>query len=245
MGGCRPRFGLILPRTLLLGLLVITLTGCDPATPEPLVFEFDFAADDQGWVAGFADLPADTTGWPSFALVWGYRPLPAALDPSRGGLYISGDNHSDDLYMFVKRQVAGLTGATTYQVHFEIDVATDAPTGCFGVGGSPGESVYIRAGATTVEPMAVVAGADYVMNIDKGNQAAGGADVLLLGNLANGTTDCTDPVYVIKSFDSAGMTFNFTTGSAGTAWLMVGTDSGFEAVTSLYYTLVRVTFTEQ
>ena len=64
-------------------------------------------------------------------------------------LFISGVNRSDDLFMFYKGQVGGLQGGTTYQVSFQVEFATIAPSGCIGVGGAPGENVYIKAGATT------------------------------------------------------------------------------------------------
>ena len=58
-----------------------------------------------------------------------------------------------------------------------IDLATNVPAGLVGIGGSPGESVFVKAGASTVEPLAEEDGSRYLrMNIDKGNQANGGED---------------------------------------------------------------------
>ena len=68
------------------------------------------------------------------------------------GLYIQGHNRSDDLFMFFKKQVGGLKTDAAYTVVLSLDLATNVPTGSFGIGGSPGESVFVKAGASTAEP---------------------------------------------------------------------------------------------
>ena len=65
----------------------------------------------------------------------------------------SGNSHSDDLLMFVKRKLTGLTPNQTYQATFDIQIATNTADDCVGVGGSPGENVYIKAGMTENEPI--------------------------------------------------------------------------------------------
>ena len=227
-----------LPTILALGLL-LGGTGCSNRDKYDLILEYDFQYNDRDWVGGFADYPVDTTG-AGYDLAWGHESLPANLGTG-GGLYVSGHNHSDDLFMYIKYRVTGLLVYVTYRVRFEVQVATDAPSGCAGIGGSPGEAVYMKAGATTVEPGAIPEEDGlYRMNIDKGNQAVGGEDALMLGHIGNSNYDCLNTVYEIKSFDSQSQTFEFTTGAAGAVWLLVGTDSGFEGRTSLYYTSVRV-----
>ena len=57
--------------------------------------------------------------------------------------------------------------------------------GCFGVGGAPGESVWIKAGATAIEPLAIRDSSYLRMNIDIGNQSGGGAHAVVLGDIAN------------------------------------------------------------
>ena len=56
------------------------------------------ATGPQGWVAGFADYPADNEA--TFFLEADYQALPAPLDSSQGALYIAGTNRSDDLWMY-------------------------------------------------------------------------------------------------------------------------------------------------
>lgn len=168
-------------------------------------------------------------------LVADRRELPASLDIPGDALYLAGVNTSDDLFMFMKRRIVQLRANRDYTVTYRIDIATDAPTGCVGVGGAPGESVYLKAGAAPIEPYAESNGGDpgfLRMNIDKGQQSQGGAHASVLGDLANGSTDCTDPVYRLKTFEGEAVTI--ASSPDGDLWLLVGTDSAFEGPTGIY-----------
>ena len=138
-------------------LTAVFVGGCrgHPNGPtDALTFAFDFRGGPQGFVAGFADYPpADAD---LYELTADYRALPPPL-ASQSALFISGVNRSDDLFMFFKRPIAGLSPGGRYIVTVSVEtaVATDTPAGCFGVGGAPGESVWIKAGATAIEPLAI------------------------------------------------------------------------------------------
>ncbi len=196
--------------------------------------EFTFQSDAEGWTAGFADLPADFE--PSiYELDSGYRPLPPGLEGN--GLYIQGHNRSDDLFMFFKRRIDGLREDADYEVFASLDLATNVASGLIGIGGSPGESVFVKAGASTVEPQAV--GEILRMNIDKGNQSKGGEAMVVVGNAAHPEVEREE--YRLKSLDNAGNPVHVTTDSNGGLWLIVGTDSGFEGLSTFYY--ARIEFT--
>jgi hypothetical protein len=219
------------------GLICVGCSTDDGGGDSELTY--DFEDGDQGWIAGFADLPADTD--PAFyELASSWEPLPSPLDGH--GMYIQGHNHSDDLFMFLKKQVEGLKPDTTYQATFAIDLATNVPEGLMGIGGSPGDSVYVKAGATTIEPE-VVEDAQGVlrMNIDKGQQSNGGEDMIVLGTIAY-TPESTDDAgeWHIKPLDSGGLPFSVTSDGDGAVWFIVGSDSGFEGLTALYYDQVTV-----
>ena len=143
------------------------------------VYDYDFGSDAEGWTVGFADLPVDFDQ-SIFELDHEHRPLPDRLQGS--GIYVQGHNRSDDLFMFLKRQVGGLRPNAAYAVSVSLNLATNVPTATFGIGGSPGESVFVKAGVSTVEPVAAEERNRYLrMNIDKGNQANGGEDMVVLG----------------------------------------------------------------
>ena len=81
------------------------------------------------------------------------------------------------------------------------------------------------------------------MNIDKGNQSVGGKDATVVGTVENSSTDCQQPVYETKMLANAGP-FTVRTDAAGRLWFLLGTDSGFEGTTSLYYRQFRAALTE-
>ena len=176
--------------SLVVGAFVAGCSGHPTEPTEALTFTYDFDLGPQGFTASFADYPpADAE---SYELTSDYRALPPPLEP-RSALFISGVNRSDDLFMFFKRPVAGLSPGTSYGVSVSVEVATDTPAGCVGVGGAPGESVWIKAGATAVEPLPVRDGSYLRMNIDIGSQSAGGAQAVVLGDIAN-ARGCEQPV---------------------------------------------------
>jgi hypothetical protein len=78
------------------------------------------------------------------------------------------------------------------------------------------------------------------LNVDKGEQASGGANAQVLGDITNGSTDCTTPSYRSITRDNRSTPFHITSDDQGQLWLLVGTDSGFEGITALYYDTIRV-----
>ncbi|MEX2529690.1 MAG: hypothetical protein WD960_02870 [Gemmatimonadota bacterium] len=255
LDGCageRTRSGRTVPVALAFLPLLGIVGACDgdPSGPDnpgaEMVFDLDFrdpATGSRGWDAGFSDYPVEEEG--SMELASGHEPLPAELDEEGHGLFIGATNRSDDVFMFWKGQVSGLEPEATYRVHFRVEFATNSPLGCAGVGGPPGESVWLKTGSTLVEPEPVpeeVGSTDWWrMNIDKGNQSQPGADVLLLGNVGIEESDCLDRSWGMKTLESQ-EPLSFSTDASGAAWLVVGTESGFESRTELYYTRVRAVF---
>ena len=225
----------------MLFLVPVLVAGCDdsttgPGDPADVDLTFDFATGAQGWAAGFADYPEG--GEAAFDLEAGPRPLPAPLDTDRSAILLSGDNHSDDLLMYVVRAVEDLTPSARYAVRLTVTLATDAPTGCVGVGGSPGESVWVKAAAVGGEPArAVDESQHWRLAAGMGNQSDPGPDGQVLGTVATANTDCANRVYATKTLSSPA-SLVAETDAAGRLWLVVGIDSGFEAKTAAY--LMRI-----
>ena len=217
--------------------------GCSghPSEPtEALTFTFDFSRGRQGFIAGFADYPPAHAA--TYELTADHRALPPPLEP-QSALFISGFNRSDDLFMFFTGPIGGLSPGARYSVAVRVEIATNTPAGCIGVGGAPGESVWIKAGATAVEPLPVRAGSYLRMNIDIGSQSAGGAQAVVLGNVAN-SRRCEQPLqWERKSFQARPVPNPIAIAPDGRAWLLFGVDSGFESRTAIYFTRASVTFT--
>ena len=214
---------------------VISVSGDDPMT-----MRVDFRQSGQGWVAGFADYPVGEDAF--YELTADYRALPDPLTASGSGLFISGSNHSDDLWMYYKGQIGGLSGDALYRVQFEVEIATPVPNGCFGVGGAPGEGVTVKAGASDSEPGRIESGGFWIMNVDKGEETNGGEDAMAIGDVANTIACGEPPQWQLKRLSGGSEMIEVTSDGRGAVWLFVGTDSGFEAITSVYYTQVTATF---
>lgn len=229
-------------RRLVPAALLAVLAGCGDSitsSVDEVVLESDFqSGSTAGWVVEFADYPAGDEE--IYDLQSGIRPLPAPLDTSRRGLFVSGSNRSDDLFMYLKRPVDGLTPGATYRVRFEVEIATREGSGCVGIGGAPGESVFLKAGATTREPTRVKESDGwYRLSVDKGNQASPGASVAVIGDLANGSDQCSGGDFRLKRLEDPANTVRAAADASGRLWLLIGTDSGYEGITSLYYTRIR------
>ena len=221
-----------------------TVGGCigDEDRDADLSLTYTFESGTEGWVAGFSDLPADADP-ELYRLESSHQQLPSGL--TGYGIYIQGSNHSDDLLMFLKTQVGGLQPNSTYRLYFSIELATNVPAGLGGVGGAPGEDVFVKAGAVAHEPQTVTDSIGWLrLNIDHGSQSNGGDDMIVIGNVAHPdlSQDSSDE-YKIKSLDNAGQVFTAVTDDTGSLWCIVGTDSGFESLTALYYSQIVISFT--
>lgn len=197
----------------------------------------DFSQSQDGWEADFSDYPA--TDSVKFNLQFSYTNLPSNLGSGKS-IMLSGTNYSNDLFMFIKKKVDGLLPNTEYTLTFEVEFASNAASGgTTSNEGSPGESVFLKAGAVAVEPSKVVNESDYILNIDKGQLLYGGQNMIVLGNIAAGINPSN---YTLLTRTNANdlVPFVATTNSAGELWLIVGTDSGFIGTTTIYYTKVSV-----
>jgi hypothetical protein len=200
-----------------------------------LFARFDLRHSCAGWQVGFADYRADQESF--YELTWACVNDGTALNR---GLFISGNNHSDDLFMFIKRPIHGLKPRTVYEVEAQVEFLSKAPTGCLGTGGDPGANVYVKFGAAPEEPTPFIDADGRVgLNVDIGHQSNRGADAVGLGNIATGFTDCHNERYEAKELETPSPVIT-RSDERGTLWVFVGTDSGFEGITSLFYTGVRV-----
>ena len=213
--------------------------------PNTKMLQINFNEGASGWQAGFADYPAGQEDF--YELSSGLEALPSALGANRKGFKLSGNNHSDDLYMFVTKKIEGLDADTRYDFRFKLTFGTNAQKNCMGVGGAPGESVWIKVGAGKTEPKAINDGADnLLMNIDKGQQSTGGSDAIVIGDFAN-ERECgnSDTNYMKKTLISETGGFSGMSDAQGNVWLLLSTDSGFEATTTIYFMELEVAATKK
>jgi len=234
------RKNLLVAVVVVVGVIIyVVVTGISSS----IRLEFDFRQGAQGWEAGFAEYSPQMQGT---VLEGEIRPLPSELGINGTGYYLQGMNHSDDLFMFLKRRLGtddGLVPGQEYRVILATVFASNAPSGAVGIGGAPGESVYLKAGASTVEPEVYIDSDTgyYVMNVDKGlGNSGSGTAASVVGDIANGLSAEEDPRYIsLERQHEHEYTVNAS--PDGELWLLVGTDSGFEGLTAIYYQSTAVT----
>ncbi len=223
----------------LLAVSLLALAGCNSDRQEDVETSIgvktDFSQGAEGWIAGLSDLPPGSEE--DFDFEAEVKALPS--DPSKFGFYLASHNRSDDVFMFLKKKLEGLRPDTDYAVSLEVTFLSNAGVGCMGIGGSPGESVYIKVGGSDIEPIQ----ADYYLNLDIGSQSESGNDAIVIGNAATEGAECgNESLFAEKTLTTPSESrFVFTSSDEGEGWLFIGSDSGFEGLSQFYYT--QMTFT--
>jgi hypothetical protein len=211
--------------------------------PKNVELTYSSQNDFQSWEGDFADYSVVDVG--IYELEYEFSTLPEPLNTNKVALKQSGNNHSDDLFMFIRKQINELEPNTNYTISFELEFASNVADNMVGVGGSPGEDVTIKVGATNIKPEKIVDTYNdalaYIMNIDKGNQSIGGSDMVVIGDFSN-DTDLNE--YKLKTIVT-NETLTVSTNNQGELWVIIGTDSGYEATTTIYYNLIKVTLEKQ
>lgn len=215
-----------------------TATGRRRAAAPALQFTTSFSTGASGWQSGFSDYSISTA---NLELESGIEPLPPELGSTETAFRISGHNRSDDLFMFLKKKIGGLQPAAIYQVSFRIVFASNAGSNCAGIGGAPGEAVALKAGASETEPLSILqSDLHYRMNVDIGQQSASGTAASVAGNIANGRDDCRGDAPFVTLARIHTHATPVRASQSGELWLLVGTDSGFEGKTTLFYRQIDV-----
>jgi streptogramin lyase len=80
------------------------------------------------------------------------------------------------------------------------------------------------------------------MNGEKVNESGGGEDAVVVGSVDNGTRNCSNTPYQMITRHSQNNPLTVTADENGGLWLFVGTDSGFEGRTELYYDSIEIHF---
>jgi hypothetical protein len=218
------------------GALTISAIFNDTAV---LKYEYGFDNDNGGWEGGFADLPTKYN--PAiYDLQYIRELLPVTHNTKNYGMKLNGMNRSDDLFMFMTKKIEGLKPNTKYKASLLFKMYTNQSGGMMGVGGAPGEAVSIKVGILGKQPKIIEdngAGDPYYrMNIDKGNQSIEGKDAKIVGNIVK-------PDSAKDGFQPVSFNFNntVTTNGNGELYVIIGSDSGYEGLTTLYFDDIKLT----
>jgi hypothetical protein len=210
---------------------LLSLTGCSGGAGS----EFRSLPIDDAWTFGTADYSAQTA---PEDVVTKVEPLPAPFTGS--GLVLAATNRSDDALVYAVRVVDGLPPGSKWDVGVDPEIVTQTPTGCPGVGGSPGESVWMVASAAGKPIAPVTIDGETRLDLDRGNQSQGGPQGVVLGTIAGTSTNCSGDVPAESKSFLAGAFLRTKADAQGRIWVMVGMDSGFEARSRVWIRSVRL-----
>lgn len=199
-----------------------------------------FDAPSDAYEAVFADLPTAEGTAEFYELAAGVEGLPVPIVGT--GFRLTGNNHSDDLWMSVHRRIDGAVPNAEYDAELTLTLVSNVGSGCVGIGGSPGESVAIKGGVVGEEPATRVEGDYHRYTIDVGSQSEIGPDAIDLGDMANGLP-CEDAPQWVSLERTGARATPVKASASGQLWFFVGSDSGFEGTSSWFIDRVEVTLT--
>lgn len=215
------------------------LAGAAAAKDPTAGLSFDFNQNDGGFTPIFSDYPNEQGVEEFYELRSGHEEVPIA--EAGKGLFLSGNNHSDDLFMGYYKELSGLTPETEYQFTVRFQLATNVESDMVGIGGAPGESVFVKCGVASEEPENSLDALNHFrLNIDKGTQSQSGADMIVVGDLAKEEINRPGE-YEFNKIETKVIA---RTDEAGTVYLVIGTDSGFEGVTAYYLDDISVSWAD-
>ena len=163
--------------------------------------------------------------------------LPAPLNGSVNAIKISGNNHSDDLLSLIVRKIENLEPNTVYSVTFEIELASNVTSNSPGIGGSP--DLEFGVGGLTYRPENTISMGYYRPNFTSRLQSRESNEVLKSVGRIGVSPDYPAPFTLINR-NNLSDPMPLKTNANGELWLMMGTDSGFEGITTLYYKSILV-----
>lgn len=227
----RKNFSILLP------LVLLSLASCTK-TDKPTdyrEFTYNFNSGTQGWTGFFSDYPKGEESF--YELEFNYSHLPEPLDTSIKAIKISGNNHSDDLLSFMTTRITQLIPNAVYEVSFDITLGSNTATNSVGIGGSP--DLALGVGGLDYEPANLLdEDGWYRPNFISLLQSRESNNVMqMIGTI--GVQDTTT-TYTLINRNNTDNPILLNTSEYGELWLMIGTDSGYEGITTLYYKSVII-----
>ena len=222
--------------------LAAFMSACndDDSLDPVFISDSPFETGTDGWVAEFADY-ATTTDSLTLQMLAVRSRLPMGLDTSKYAYLVQASNGSDDMFMYLKKKLTGFNANQAYNISFEVTIGTNYPEEGIGAGGAPGGSMFLKAGASGIQPARKLVNEFYHFNLDKGAQSEEGVDAVIIGDATNGTSQNSFKL-VRKSTTKP---FVAKANEKGEIWLFVGVDSGYEGINTVYYDRITASISPQ
>lgn len=221
-------------------VLLLSLYGCsgekrNDVNPVRTVIS-EFEEDTEKWIGDYALYNrADTT---TIAFKMEKDSLPASIDSLKSSIRMEATNTRDSIFLFMKKKIVGLNPEKTYNVSFDINIATNYPS----LDNATGTKVSLKAGASPNEPVKILNAGYYNLSIKKGLWNVDGSEMAILGDITNGIGRA---VYQLVNRNSSSKNISVKPDADGTIWVCVGEDSNYNGKTVLYIDNIKIVLTEQ
>lgn len=193
-------------------------------------------AGEDGWTAGFAGY-ASTADSSQLDTVAATALLPRGLDTTQYGYRILSRYSKGNMFSYLKKQVSGFTPNKSYQMTFQVDLATRYSASAIV------DKVTFKAGVSAKEPLTTkLASGIYAFNLDKGTGTQVGKDVLLSGSITSTNPDAR--YYTLLRYSNDGQPVTVTANNLGELWFYAGTDSDYKDTTIFYFDRIVARFKE-
>jgi len=221
-------------------VVLLTLYACNSEernSVDPVrTMTSDFQSGVEGWAGDYALYNlADTT---KVAFSMERDSLPSDIDSLRWSLRLGGTNVGDSIFLFLKKEIAGLNPEKTYNVSFDINLATNFPD----LPGATGTTISLKAGASDTEPAKKLAGNYYNFSLNKGRWNEDGAEMVIIGNLVNNSARAQ---YQLVNRNNGSKTISVKPDVNGKIWVCIGEDTRYKGRTVIYYDMIKVIVKEQ
>lgn len=215
----------------------------DDNDPKVIIQETIFNDGADGWEAVYAEYPDGQEEF--YELESGLKNLPAQLDQTKKAFMLSGNNHSDALQMFLVKRLDGLSPQTHYIVETGIELASKYPDGSVGIGGSPGNSVYLVSKFAT-NGYELQEGENEHDNIKLFLKEIDSVpESVMTMDLGDVSIQSDEYEYQLITREKSSSPNVVQSDAQGKLWAIIGTWSGFEGISTLYYTKIKITLTKK
>jgi hypothetical protein len=224
------------------GLAAAASAGCAEGGEAPVLCSertevrgILFEGSDGGLSGNGVEFPVAFEG--DLRLQQGVAPLPAPL--SGAGYRMRASDVSEDLFLYVVREMNGLSPGATYRARFCATVATPLRAG--GIG----QRLYAKLGVSSRAPLRTVTDSEYgpyyFLDIDKGRlPTSGGSNAVYAGEV--GRDDGGSGWGFVTREPQESLTV--TADAQGRAWLLAGIESTFGGVVEFYWYQIEVELDE-
>lgn len=215
---------------IVLTTFALACSDADDGSLQIFSLNYDFYSGMDGWTPGFSDYPVGLTPESDTIYQWRAEYLPGPSGPN--AVKLSCNNLNGDIFMFLKRKVEGLKPNTNFVLVFDIAMASNA---------MPGQGIVLKAGGSELEPKKIIENDYYRLNIDKGENLDSGETLIAFGDIGV-SPSLTEYVAISRSNANSYQPLLVRSNSKGEIWLVVGTDSSYEGINTVYYTSINVVF---